>query len=186
MAALTPPVCDFNWPAPDFNLPGTDGAMYRLSDIAGASGTLIVFMCNHCPFVLAILDRLLRDARDLEALGIGVAGICSNDAVAYPEDSFEKMKNLAETKGFPFPYLHDEDQSVARAYDAVCTPDFFGFNADGGLQYRGRLDASRMAPAPEDAPRELFEAMTRVAETGRGPEAQTPSIGCSIKWRSAA
>ncbi|MEM9522905.1 MAG: thioredoxin family protein [Pseudomonadota bacterium] len=184
MAAVTSPVCDFDRPAPDFRLPATDGKTYTLGDIAGENGTLIMFICNHCPFVLAILDRIVRDAHDLSKLGIGVAAICSNDARAYPADSFDNMREMAVERGFRFPYLHDVDQRVARAYDAVCTPDFFGFNATMGLQYRGRLDASRMQAAPEDAPRELFDAMRLVAETGRGPADQTPSIGCSIKWRN--
>lgn len=184
--AVTPPVCDFGWKAPDFSLPATDGRTYSLSDIAGPRGTLVMFICNHCPYVLAILDRILRDARDLQDLGIGVATICSNDAETYPDDSFENMKRLAEEKGFPFPYLHDEDQSVARAWGAVCTPDFFGFNVDLELQYRGRLDASRKEAAPENARRDLFEAMKQVAETGQGPQDQIPSMGCSIKWKENA
>ncbi len=182
MAALTPPVCNFDWRAPDFSLPATDGKTYRLRDVAGPNGTLIMFICNHCPFVLAILDRMIRDAAELQALGIGVAAICSNDPVAYPADNFENMARMAESRGFPFPYLHDADQSVARAYDAVCTPDFFGFNADLGLQYRGQLDASRMQPAPPNARRDLFEAVAEVARTGRGPADQIASMGCSIKW----
>jgi len=183
--AATPPVCAFDWPAPDFTLPATDGKSYSLADIGGERGTLIMFICNHCPYVLAVMDKIVRDAKDLQGLGIGVAAICSNDATTHPADSFENMKKMAEERGFPFPYLHDEDQSVARAYDAVCTPDFFGFNADLGLQYRGRLDASRAQPAPDDPPRELFEAMRQVAETGKGPAEQTPSMGCSIKWKAA-
>jgi len=182
MAASNPPVCNFNWPAPDFALPATDGQTYSLNDIVGENGTLIMFICNHCPFVLAILDRIIRDAQDLKVLGVGVVAICSNDALAYPADSFENMRKMAAEHAFPFPYLHDADQSAARAYDAVCTPDFFGFNRDLSLQYRGRLDASRMNAAPADARRDLFEAMRQVAETGRGPEIQVPSIGCSIKW----
>lgn len=182
MVALNPPVCDFDWPAPDFTLPATDGKTYSLADIRSENGTLIMFICNHCPFVLAILDRIVRDGRDLQALGIGVAAICSNDAVNYPADSFENMGKMAREQGFTFPYLHDADQHVARAYDAICTPDFFGFNKDLGLQYRGRLDASRMEPAPADQRRELFEAMRQVAETGKGPAEQIASIGCSIKW----
>lgn len=180
----TPPVCDFNWPAPDFKLPATDGKTYGLRDIAGTRGTLLIFMCNHCPYVLAIMDKIIRDARDLQALGVGVAGICANDATTHPDDSFENMKKMAQARGFPFPYLHDEDQSVARSYDAVCTPDFFGFNADLGLQYRGRLDASRASPAPDNLPRDLYQAMKLVAETGQGPRDQTPSMGCSIKWKA--
>lgn len=183
--AVTPPVCDFDWPAPDFTLPGTDGRSYGLADIAGKNGTLIMFICNHCPYVLAVLDRIIRDARELQGHGIGVAAICANDANTHPDDSFDNMKTLAEARGFPFPYLHDESQTVAQAYGAACTPDFFGFNADLGLQYRGRLDASGRNPAPADAPRELYEAMVQVAQTGRGPAEQTPSMGCSIKWKAA-
>lgn len=169
MPAATPPICDFDWPAPDFALPATDGRTYALSDIRGPNGTLLMFICNHCPYVLAILDRILRDARDLQKLGIGVAAICSNDPVAYPADNFEAMTRMADARAFPFPYLHDRDQSVAQSYNAVCTPDFFGFNANLGLQYRGRLDASRAQAAPSDAPRELFEAMKQVSETGAAP-----------------
>ncbi len=185
MSAATPEACNFDWPAPDFLLPATDGGSYSLNDIRGPNGTLIMFICNHCPFVLAILDKMIRDARDLQALGVGVAAICSNDAVNYPDDSFPNMKRMADAHGFPFPYLHDEDQSVARAYDAVCTPDFFGFNAKLGLQYRGRLDATRMSPGAVDTPRELYDAMKLVSETGAGPQDQTPSMGCSIKWKAA-
>ncbi len=184
--AATPPVCDFGWKAQPFSLPATDGKTYSLDDIAGPKGTLIVFICNHCPYVLAVIDRIVRDARELQAAGIGVAAICSNDAAQYPADGFDRMKEMAAAHDFPFPYLHDEDQSVARAYDAACTPDFFGFNAARELQYRGRLDASRKETAPPDARRELFEAMTQVAQTGQGPREQVPSMGCSIKWKGAA
>jgi peroxiredoxin len=183
--AATPPVCDFGWKAPAFTLPATDGKTYALSDVAGPKGTLVMFICNHCPYVLAVLDRILRDARDLQALGIGVAAICANDPVAYPDDSFPEMRRMAEAKGFPFPYLHDESQAVARAWGAACTPDFFGLNAAGELQYRGRLDASGRAPGPADARRDLYEAMREIAETGRGPAEQVPSMGCSIKWKAA-
>lgn len=186
MTANEPPVCDFNWPAPDFRLPATDGRMYTRDDIAGPNGLLIMFICNHCPYVLAVLDRIVRDGKALQKLGIGVAAICANDADAYPDDSFENMVKLAENAGLPFPYLHDEEQAVARAYHAACTPDFFGFDSKLGLQYRGRLDASRMSPAEPDAPRELFEAMKQVAETGEGPRDQIASVGCSIKWKPAA
>ena len=184
--AVRPPVCEFGWPAPDFRLPDTRGRAWTLADVAGPKGTLIMFICNHCPYVKAVIDRIVRDAAELRALGVGVAAINSNDAAAYPEDSPANMAAWARELAFPFPYLHDADQSVARAYGAVCTPDFFGFDAAGGLQYRGRLDASGRDPAPPGARRELFEAMTRVAETGRGPADQVPSMGCSIKWKPAA
>lgn len=182
--AAQPPVCDFGWKAPDFELPGTDGRRYALSDIRGSKGTLIVFICNHCPYVKAIAERLARDLAELQRLGIGVAAINANDATTHPEDSFENMQRFAARHGFGFPYLHDESQAVARAYDAVCTPDFFGFDADLGLQYRGRLDESKTQPVP-DARRELVEAMRQVADTGRGPAEQVPSMGCSIKWKAA-
>ncbi len=185
MAAASPPACDFGWKAPAFSLPSTDGRVLALSEAAGPRGTLVMFICNHCPYVLAVLDRMIRDARDLRPLGVGVAAICSNDAAAYPADGFDSMKRLAGERGFPFPYLHDEDQKVAHAYGAVCTPDFFGFNADLELQYRGRLDASGSRPGPQDLRRELFEAMRDVAATGRGPQEQAPSTGCSIKWKAA-
>ena len=183
MAALAP-VCDFGWKAPDFRLPATDGRTVSLADVRGERGTLIVFICNHCPYVKAIVPRLVRDAEELQAHGIGVAAICSNDADAYPADSFDNMKAFAEAHGFTFPYLHDESQEVARAFDAVCTPDFFGFNGADELQYRGRLDESKTTLVP-DATRELYEAMSAVAETGQGPREQTPSMGCSIKWRES-
>jgi peroxiredoxin len=182
--AATAPICDFGWKAPGFTLPATDGKTYSLTDISGPNGTLVVFICNHCPYVLAVLDRIIRDVRELHDKGIGVAAICSNDSESHPADSFENMTALAEERGFPFPYLHDEDQSVARAWGAACTPDFFGLNAAGELQYRGRLDASGTRAEP-DARRELLEAMTLIAQTGEGPREQVPSMGCSIKWKVA-
>jgi peroxiredoxin len=183
--AATPPVCNFGEKAHDFTLPATDGRSYRLAELKGLKGTVIVFMCNHCPYVKTVIDRLIRDAKELQALGVNVIAICSNDATTYPADGFDSMKRWAEEKAFPFKYLHDESQAVARAYDAICTPDFFGYNADLELQYRGRLDASKTTLV-EGARRELFEAMRQVAETGRGPSEQTPSMGCSIKWKQAA
>ncbi|HQU67589.1 MAG TPA: thioredoxin family protein [Albidovulum sp.] len=183
--AVTPPVCDFGWNAPSFTLPGTDGRDWSLDQIAGPNGTLLMFICNHCPYVQAVMDRMVRDAKDLQALGIGVAAISANDAEAYPADSFENMKAEAVRRGFTFPYLYDESQVVAKAYDAICTPDFFGFNAKGELQYRGRIDASGRQPAAPDVRRELYEAMKLVAETGQGPQDQVASMGCSIKWKAA-
>ncbi len=183
--AVTPPVCDFGWPAPDFKLPATDGNSYGFDDVKGSNGTLVIFMCNHCPYVLAVLDRILRDASVLQTLGVGVVAISANDAAAYPQDSFDNMSVLAADNGFSFPYLYDESQNTARAYDAACTPDFFGFDAGGGLQYRGRLDASRKEAGPADLRRDLFEAMKQVAQTGQGPAAQIPSMGCSIKWKDS-
>ncbi len=184
MAAQTP-VCDFGWKAPGFALKGTDGKTWTLDDVRGPRGTLVMFICNHCPYVKAVIDRLVRDAGELTRdHGIGAVAIMSNDAAAYPEDGFENMVRFAAEHGFPFPYLIDETQEVARAYGAVCTPDFFGYNADLALQYRGRLDESGRQAAGPGPRRELFEAMRQVAETGRGPAEQVPSMGCSIKWRS--
>ena len=183
--AATPPVCDFGWIAPDFSLPATDGKSYALADIAGQKATLIMFICNHCPYVKAVLNRLVTLGHDLERLGIGVAAISANDAEDYPSDSFENMGRVAAEYGFPFPYLYDETQATARAYGAACTPDFFGFNGAMQLQYRGRLDASGRGPAPQGSRRDLYEAMKQIAETGEGPADQIASMGCSIKWKSA-
>ena len=184
MVALNPPVCDFGQPATDFGLPGTDGKRYTLADCRGPNGLLVMFICNHCPFVQAVIDRIVRDCRELATLGVGSVAIMSNDVAVYPEDGPENMAQLARRLDFPFPYLYDESQAVARTYGAVCTPDFFGYNSKLELQYRGRLDASGRNPAPPDAPRELFAAMRQIAETGRGPSQQAASIGCSIKWRA--
>lgn len=183
--AAQPPICDFGWQAIDAELPGVDGNTHAIFDRKGPNGLLVVFICNHCPYVKAVIDRLVRDAGDLAELGIGTVAISSNDAVGYPEDSFDNMKVFAERHGFPFPYLYDEDQSVAKAYGAVCTPDIFGFDGDLGLQYRGRIDESRKAAAA-GLRRDLFEAMKLIAETGKGPGEQIASIGCSIKWKDAA
>ena len=181
--AISPPLCNFGWPAPDFTLNDTAGKPHSLATLRGESGLLVMFICNHCPYVKAIIDRICRDARELQAMGFGVAAIMSNDTDAYPEDSLDNMRALAKAMDFPFPYLFDATQDVARAYDAVCTPDFFGFNKDLQLQYRGRLDSSGRAPAAADARRELVEAMRQIAATGHGPADQIASIGCSIKWR---
>jgi peroxiredoxin len=179
------PVCDFGWKAPSFTLPGTDGKTYGLEELRGPNGTLVMFICNHCPYVKAVIDRIVRDVKQLRPLGMSAVAISSNDTVHYPEDSFENMKRFAEAHHFGFPYLFDESQDVARAYGAACTPDFFGFNAKLALQYRGRLDASRKEAAPSSVRRDLFEAMKEIASTGRGPSEQIASIGCSIKWKAA-
>ena len=186
MVSLETPVCDFGLPAPDFALPGVDGSVWTLAQCRGDKGLLVMFICNHCPYVKAVRDRLVRDTRELLDYGIKSVAIMSNDTADYPEDSFENMKAVAAQFAFPFPYLLDESQAVAQAYGAVCTPDFFGYNAPLELQYRGRLDASRKDAAPPDARRDLFEAMKQVALTGQGPREQIPSMGCSIKWKNAA
>ncbi len=179
-----PPICDFGWKALDFQLPATDGRVYGLSDIMGEKGAVIAFICNHCPYVRSVAGRISEEARVLAETGIGFAAICANDATTHPDDSFEKMKEFAARHDFAFPYLHDESQAVARAYSAICTPDFFGFNADWALQYRGRLDESRMTLV-EGARRDLYEAMREVAASGHGPDEQIASMGCSIKWKAA-
>jgi len=168
--------------APDFDLLGVDGKRHDLVAVRGPNGLVVMFICNHCPYVKAVIDRIVRDCRDLSAQGVGAVAVMSNDPTEYPEDSFENMKRIAREKGFAFPYLLDETQDVARAYAAACTPDFFGFNAGLELQYRGRLDASRRDAVP-NARRELFEAMVQIANTGIGPKEQIASIGCSIKWK---
>lgn len=184
MASLETPVCDFGWKAVDFDLPGVDGKRYTLASVKGEKGLLVMFICNHCPYVKAIRDRIVRDTGELRSHGIGAIAIMSNDPADYPEDSFDNMVRVARECDFPFPYVWDETQQVAKAYGAVCTPDFFGFNNRLELQYRGRLDASRKEAASAGARRDLFEGMLQVAETGCGPDGQISSIGCSIKWRT--
>lgn len=185
MVSLSPPVCNFGWQAVDFDLPGVDGRRHTLASCRGPKGLVVMFICNHCPYVKAVIQRIIRDMKELAPLGIGSIAIMSNDAAAYPEDSWDNMVRLARELAFPFPYVLDATQGVARAYGAACTPDFFGFNAALELQYRGRLDASRKETAPAEARRELFEAMRQVAASGAGPAEQIPGIGCSIKWTQA-
>lgn len=182
MVSLETPVCEFGLPVLDFELPGTDGRHWSVNDCRAENGLLVMFICNHCPYVKAVMTRIVRDTNELKEYGIGSVAIMSNDPNEYPEDSFENMKSVSAEFGFSFPYLIDETQQVAEKYGAVCTPDFFGYNADLQLQYRGRLDESRKQTAPDNVPRELFEGMKQVALTGLGPLQQTPSIGCSIKW----
>ncbi|MDT8282012.1 MAG: thioredoxin family protein [Gammaproteobacteria bacterium] len=185
MVSLETPVCEFDRPIEDFSLPGVDGKIWTPETARGQNGLLVMFICNHCPYVKAIRERLVRDTEALIGFGINSVAIMSNDPAEFEEDSFENMKKLAEEFAYPFPYLLDESQQVAKAFGAVCTPDFFGYNRSMRLQYRGRLDASRKEAAAEDVRRDLFEAMRQVALTGRGPEQQIPSMGCSIKWKVA-
>ncbi len=182
MVSTQTPICDFDTPALNFELTGVDGKLHTLESCKGDRGLLIMFICNHCPYVKSIIDRIIRDTRELKALGLNTVAIMSNDPSAYAEDSFENMQKISTEMNFSFPYLIDETQAVAKAYGAVCTPDFFGYNSDLTLQYRGRLDASRKESAATDVKRDLFEAMKQVAETGKGPLEQISSMGCSIKW----
>jgi peroxiredoxin len=184
MVSLSPPVCDFGRPALDFELQGVDGRRHSLASARGPQGLLVMFICNHCPYVKAVIERIVRDVAELKALGIGSVAIMSNDPTEYPEDSFDNMRALAEKLNFPMPYVLDASQDIAKAYGAVCTPDFFGFNRNLELQYRGRLDESRKEAAPPNVRRDLFEAMKLVASTQHGPAEQIPSMGCSIKWLS--
>jgi peroxiredoxin len=181
--AAQAPQAELGFRAPPFTLHATDGKTYSLADLKGERGTVVMFICNHCPYVQAVIDRVAADARALAAFGVNCVAICSNDAVSYPEDSFANMRDFAEEHGLPFAYLHDETQDVARAYGAVCTPDFFGFNDKLELVYRGRLDEGRTDPPPKGAKRELLDAMTLVARTGEGPAKQMPCVGCSIQWK---
>ncbi len=182
MVSLETPICEFDKSAIDFSLPDVDGKMWTLQECCGEKGLLVMFICNHCPYVKAILERLVRDTAELKTLGINSVAIMSNDATQYAEDSPEQMKQIAKDFNFSFPYLLDASQQIAQQYGAVCTPDFFGYNAQLKLQYRGRLDASRKETAADDVKRDLFSAMKQISETGAGPKEQIPSMGCSIKW----
>ena len=183
MARTETPAAEIGSAAPDFSLPDPDGKLWTLADCSGPRGTLVMFICNHCPFVQAALERIVRDCRELGAYGVSSVAIMPNDIEAYPQDGPEAMAALAREAGFTFPFLVDETQAVARAYGAVCTPDFFGYDAGLRLRYRGRLDAGTPGRPGPGATRELFEAMRQVAEEGVAPATQQPSVGCSIKWR---
>jgi peroxiredoxin len=180
--SVTPAPTNLGSAAPEFDLPGTDGKRHSLASSRSPHGLLVMFICNHCPYVKAVRERLIRDCADLAGHGIGSVAIMSNDPADYPEDSWENMRKTAAQYRYPFPYVIDETQDVARAYGAVCTPDFFGYNAALALQYRGRIDASGREAAPK-VRRELFDAMVQIARTGKGPAEQIASIGCSIKWK---
>jgi len=184
MVSLQTPVCEFGKKAYSFSLRGVDQQIWTLEKCSGERGLLIMFISNHCPYVKAIRNKLVRDTGELIALGINTVAIMSNDTVTYPDDSFDNMLQMSNEFKFPFPYLLDETQEIAHAYDAVCTPDFFGYNAAMELQYRGRLDAAGPKSDDETQERELFNAMRQIAETGKGPEHQIPSMGCSIKWKT--
>lgn len=183
MVSLETPVCEFETPIIDFALPGVDGKVWTPELARGENGLLVMFICNHCPYVKSIRERIVRDTDELKGYGVNTVAIMSNDPAEYEEDSFENMRLVAENFKFSFPYLLDETQAVAKAYGAVCTPDFFGYNKSMRLQYRGRLDESRKETAATDVRRDLFEAMKQVVQTGRGPKEQVPSMGCSIKWK---
>ena len=182
MPALSTPVCEFGWKAQNFSLQSTRNEIIELDKARGQNGTLIMFICNHCPYVLSALDEIIFEAKELIKNDIAVIAISSNDVSTHPDDSFENMQALSVDKKLPFPYLYDETQEVAKAYDAACTPDFFGFNSELGLQYRGRLNNKR--ESPNEIRRELYSAMIEIAKSGKGPREQIPSMGCSIKWKS--
>ncbi|MEN0042075.1 MAG: thioredoxin family protein [Pseudomonadota bacterium] len=181
MALLDTPLCDFGWKAPEFTLSDPSGRSYTMSEYLTGNGLLIAFICNHCPYVVAVAERLAADAKALQDEGFGVLAVMSNDYRDYAADSPPNMVAFAQKYGFTFPYLVDEDQSVGIAYGAICTPDFFGLNGKGELQYRGRLDDAGMRDATNRTP-ELLMAMRQIGETGEGPREQQPSMGCSIKW----
>jgi peroxiredoxin len=183
MVSTTTPAGEIGFEAPDFSLLGADGKTWTLGDVKGEKGLLIAFICNHCPYVKAVIDQFVADARALQAKGVGVVAIMSNDWTVYPADAPDKMADFAAAHGFTFPYLIDETQEVARAYDAVCTPDIFGFGKDLTLKYRGRVDSSGREPTGAETRRDMLEAMTEVADSNTVPAGQKPSIGCSIKWR---
>ena len=182
MPALSTPVCEFGWKAQNFSLQSTRNEIIELNKARGQNGTLIMFICNHCPYVVSALDEIIYEAKELIKNDIAVIAISSNDVSTHPDDSFENMQALSVDKKLPFPYLYDETQEVAKAYDAACTPDFFGFNSELSLQYRGRLNNKR--ESPNEIRRELYSAMIEIAKSGKGPREQIPSMGCSIKWKS--
>ncbi|MFV9876127.1 MAG: thioredoxin family protein [Rickettsiales endosymbiont of Dermacentor nuttalli] len=182
MALIETPKVVLGWKAIDFSLKGTDGKYYNLDSVKGKNGLIIMFICNHCPYVKAVLDKIIRDVTDLKEFDIGAIAIMSNNMDDYPEDSFENMQKLAQSKSFPMPYVIDPTQEIAKKYDAVCTPDFFGFNGDLELQYRGRIDDTR-TEHKSNSTRNLFKAMINIAKTGYTQIKQFPSMGCSIKWK---
>ena len=182
MTLTKTPICDFGKKADSFNLLSTDNKKIELNNIKGEKGTLIMFICNHCPYVKAVIKDIVNDCKELEKIGIKSVAICSNDVKNYPEDSFENMIVFAKENNFNFPYLIDETQNVAKTYDAVCTPDFFGYNGNLELQYRGRIRELKDLKPVREGESDLLKAMKQIAETGNGPKDQVPSMGCNIKW----
>jgi len=179
---LKTPICDFGQAAKSFELKSTNNEIIKLNDVKGTNGTLVMFICNHCPYVKAVIKDIVEDCKNLEKFGVKAVAICSNDAINYPEDSFENMIEIAKKHQFSFPYLFDETQNVAKSYDAVCTPDFFGYNNNLELQYRGRIRELVNLKPVRAGDSDLYSAMKQIAETGKGPEMQIPSAGCAIKW----
>ena len=177
------PICDFGQKALAFELKSTENKVISLDDIKGENGTLIMFICNHCPYVKAVTKDIVQDCNKLKKIGVNTVAICSNDFVNYPEDSFENMIKFSNNNQFNFPYLHDDTQEVAKSYEAVCTPDFFGYNKNLELQYRGRLRELKNFVPVNHGESDLFKSMKQVAETGNGPQDQIPSAGCGIKWK---
>jgi len=176
------PICDFKQTAKSFELKSTNNEMVTLNNIKGENGTLIMFICNHCPYVKAVINDIVEDCINLRNLGIETVAICSNDAINYPDDSFDNMISFSKNHNFTFPYLIDETQEVAKNYNAVCTPDFFGYNKNLELQYRGRIRELKNLKPVRNGESDLFKAMKQIAKTDKGPEEQIPSLGCSIKW----
>jgi peroxiredoxin len=170
-------------PCPDFRLPAVDGQSYARDDFARAEALVVMFICNHCPYVKAVEDRLIGLAREFEGRGVQFVGVCANDAQSYPDDAFDKLAERWRSKGYGFPYLHDESQEVARAFGAVCTPDIFVYDKERKLAYRGRIDDSWKAP-DQVTRRELAAALEALLEGRPLPREQFPSLGCSIKWKS--
>ena len=178
------PICDFGQKALPFELKSIENTVFSLNDIKGYNGTLVMFICNHCPYVKAVTKEIVEDCNELKKIGVNAVAICSNDAVSYPEDSFENMIEFSRQNNFNFPYLVDETQEIAKAYKAVCTPDFFGYNNNLELQYRGRIRELKNLTPVKEGESDLIKAMKQIAETGEGPKEQIPSAGCSIKWKS--
>ena len=183
MSLTKTPICDFGKKAEDFKLKSTNNELLTLNDVKGDNGTLVMFICNHCPYVKAVISDIVNDCKLLQNLNVSSVAICSNDVINYPEDSFDKMIEFSNSNKFNFPYLHDETQEIARKFDAVCTPDFFGYNKNLELQYRGRIRELKDLKPIKDGESELYLAMKMIAETGRGPTDQISSMGCNIKWR---